>query len=198
MTELLITIAVLMVLVGIATVSGVNIKRAVEARTTRTLTQAGENVAGEYYAVFGENINSHPGSSEPIDWGEGTIPNLDDGIKESSIERLVWAATQIPDIDKQLASLRDGLGDVDGNGHEDVVDAWGTKLIYLPYAGQRSDSGDDDQDDFLPLHGSPGSPQPFVASAGPDMLWGDVTSGEDENNDGTPDHEDNIYSYEIE
>ena len=137
---------------------------------------------------------------------------LDGTLRDHGIERFVWATWQVPDtrdllqaIGKEALVDAENLGPNAGNGYVEVRDAWGNKLVYASYAWDPASDDNTPNDDFLPPHGTSDRWRPFFASAGKDGLWGGpgpdgdfgTTDDLDANGDGTPDHEDNLYSYEV-
>jgi len=207
LVEIMIVVAIISLLLTIVAVSGVKIRESARTDRARNQVQAAQSAVEEYFAVVGKYVNAHQSDSPPaalFDWTENKPRNtpgatgsddLSGPLHERSIERFAWAALQIESVETVLRSVgRDALVDQDGNGFLEVRDPWGNKLLYADYV--HPDQGD--QPKFLPYRGTETSKRPYVASPGPDGLWGNANTPVDENNDGTPDHEDNLYSYEVE
>jgi prepilin-type N-terminal cleavage/methylation domain-containing protein len=205
LAEILVVVAVIGILVGLLVPALQQMQSQAKVKKARTTVQSARAAADAYRAATDTRINSHEADSDPFDWSTIEGGAMAGDFKKRSIERLIWAATQVDAGEKAIeaAGVGDaGLTDRDGNGFDELRDPWGTRLIYASYAEQ---GGASSEDDFLPEHGTSKNWRPFVASAGPDGLWGGPGPDEafgtnddvDQNGDGTPDHEDNIYSYEM-
>ncbi|MEM7624663.1 MAG: type II secretion system protein [Planctomycetota bacterium] len=152
--------------------------------------------------------------------------NVDDGQDDpdNTIGLFLSRAMQIEDVNKMVRASAgksslvridpssgnedntlgfDTSAAVDANAlpSEDRLNTWVMRDPWdgqIRYAAKVSHTDTFDNDDYLPAH-----PTPFFASAGPDGLWGWVLDdGQpdpdyDDNNDGRPDAEDNLYSFEI-
>ncbi|MEM0913609.1 MAG: type II secretion system protein [Planctomycetota bacterium] len=116
------------------------------------------------------------------------------------IERFIAIASQNASSDGLWRAVDEKfITDLDNDGFAEIIDPWGTPILYAAFV---SHSDSESIDDFLPQRGDmtaagggyvPKSPAPFFVSAGPDGKFGDVngTAAEQE------DAEDNVYSYTL-
>lgn len=171
--ELLITIGITLVLLGILFAAMSAVGRSSGDNRTRMVLQACAAAAIEYEAQTGAPIN-HPATTSPIDWTTSKAKNAPGstgtGIPDSSIERFVWAALDNPAVKTVIEGVgKQALVDKDGDGFLEVIDGWENALEY---------AGADSASTVLPKRTTH-----YIASAGRD---GSFTTDED-----------NRYSYEI-
>ncbi len=203
LVEIMVVIAILVLLIGIGLGVIGSVTGAGDEQATRMTLATADGIATEYYARTGTYVN-HLGRT-PIDWSTPKTHNdpytadsrarIDDGsgqdlVRNSSIERFVWASFKIRDLREGVYTSFDEnvLNDQSGNDFLELRDAWGNKIVYVQhvYKADDPDGVDRGEDDFLPPRTSP-----FFASAGPDGQWGSV------DDQGVPDEdaEDNLYSF---
>lgn len=177
--EILVTVSIIALLIGITVAVGAKMKDSGKSSATRTLLASVMTLDTEYEVQTGQHVDHASTTLVP---GPLSAQN----VKDRSIERLVAAAKQYSSSRAAFERLpRDSVVDLDGNGFIDIVDSWGTKLIYV-----RQSSTGDPNTAFLPENRTP-----FAASAGPDRTWGDAYAAV-----GSPDHtaaQDNIYSFNL-
>lgn len=153
---------------------------------------------------YADDIPERDGGSEPPPYtvDDNEEPADKKFIMDRSIERFIWATSQVPAIRQQLnSSLPDGLlvdeDEPEPNGFLELRDAWGTKIIYVAFVNYEDDI---ESDDFLPARQNA-----YFASAGPDGLWGDYRelrrqiddpSLNDLEQDAVDAAADNLYSFE--
>lgn len=171
--ELLITIGIMLLLVGILFAAMSAVGRSSSDNRTRMILQACAAAAIEYEAQTKAQVN-HPTTTSPIDWTTSKAKNAPGatgtGIPDNSIERFVWAAYSNPAVKTVLEGVgKQALVDKDGDGFLEVLDGWENPLEY---------AGADSTDTVLPKR-----PTYYFASAGKD---GSFTTDED-----------NRYSFEI-
>lgn len=167
--ELLTVIFIIALLLTIGVVAGQRLVQNSREAATRTLLASTMGVLKEIEIQNNgklDHLNNLP-SGGPSD----------NGNREIYGERIVYAAKLFGDSEanRALQQLRahDALEDRDGDGAEEIYDAWGTPLIYA----RKNEAGMTGRLSYLPNHDAP-----FVASAGPDKQW---------------DTDDDLYSFDI-
>lgn len=212
--EILVVISIIVILVGIMAAAFLN--RQGPASATRITLAALKAASAEYEvqtgqpATSGFDATSPYSSAVPENFAAGsyvdpaTNPSnskIGDGvsgdtnIKDHSIERFCHQLLPNPTTQKMLMSLgKEAIGDSDANGFADVVDGWGTKIIYYNPADDFDETITPPQNQtnrrFLPV-----ARTPYFASAGPDLEWGDVRSTASATL--RKQAEDNVYSYDM-
>ena len=143
-------------------------------------------------------INGTDASGDPIDFtfgwfvlNAGQVPESAQLITISAKEDLTLNGDPLLDINGEVAGLA-----ASQISSIELRDRWRTPIRYA--GGVRHDDRFN-ADDYLRAH-----PTAFFVSAGPDGLFGEVdtdTNGPDpdvdENDDGIPDAQDNIYSFDL-
>ena len=215
--EILVTISIIVLLVGISIPVALKMLATAEASQTRTTLNGLEAAATEYNVVTGGTV-PHFGKDafgNDVDLSVGEPEPNTGGGTDVTFGYFVLTAGQVPTA-AQLISLavKDNLTAPDGKAVADLVEAIGNGRItnanyanvqlldgwdnQIRYADAVSHNDSFDEDDYLPAH-----PTPFFASAGPDGLWGSVIKDTnepdpdvDEDDDGVADSADNIYSFD--
>jgi prepilin-type N-terminal cleavage/methylation domain-containing protein len=166
--ELLVVVAIIAVLVGLVLGGASAVKTSSQNSSTQILLQKLKTVDIEYRAQSGYIVSFF-----------GTEPNEGDSIKKfvaevsgfSEVKKLLIAAGE-----KYVQST-----DADPDP-ETVVDAWGTLVQYRAYMEDEAPAYSGIGVGDLPARGTKDEPQPYFASAGPDMKFGT---------------EDDIYSFNL-
>lgn len=145
-------------------------------------------------ALFDETAPGSTGSGrpDPNDYAnapEHYVERFIALINQQETTRVLWGA-----VDEDL------VVDNDGDGFAEVLDPWGTPIVYAAFVSHNDSVS---ADDFLPQRGdltnttggtyAPKSPAPFFVSAGPDGEFGSVTGTAAERAAA----EDNLYSYDL-
>ena len=168
LVELLVVIAVIVAFAAIAA-NLLLIGSGAESQT-RIILSAAMGIAEEYASQTNSAISQ-------------TVPVTPD----DPIERFVRAARQMPAGEKLLNSLgEDSIQDTDGDGEDEIVDGWGRPLKYL----ENNAPSDALYDAQFMIHRGP-----YLASAGRDGQWGDISKA-----DGDPlktQTKDNLYSFDV-
>ena len=171
MVEMLITISIILLLVGIGVMVGVRMN--VEARRVqiRAMLDGLKGAQEEFVAKRQQGRINHEGSY-PINWN--TLPG---NPSLSSSERLVYGCQTIKAAeDMMMAALRSGpegsfdiiFKDSDNNDYFEVYDRWGTEIEY------RASNGGSGTGPKTGVSNSllPQTPGPVLVSAGPDETFG--------------------------
>jgi prepilin-type N-terminal cleavage/methylation domain-containing protein len=180
--ELLVTIAVLALLIGIAFPVLSSFSNSGDRSKTNAMLRSLAGAADEY------NIRT---GNTPSTVGNAAVTV--GGNNDDTIGFWLFQTLGVPEVENMINSAtKQSLNkDYNDNGTEgenfaDVVilDAWGNPIRY---ASLQENSDGFNADDYLPAY-----PRPFFASAGPDGEWGSVA------NDGTPNDAaaDNLYSFD--
>ena len=175
--EVLVTAVILGILLVLVIVGGAKVVELNEISQTRATVHQAMGANTEYTAQTGQVIN-HDGTT-PIDWtvargytvpgttGSGVINDTDPA--NQSIERFVWAIDQVPEAEMILRTINEDFRtDRDGDNFLELRDAWDNNLLYGAYLI----AADGSPYSRLQPRGSINDPRPFVASAGPDGVFG--------------------------
>jgi len=162
---------------------------------------------GSALSVFFHAVNWASGDFPPTNPTEPTpddrpsVNGNSEGYPEHFIERFIALVDQQDTSRTLWRSVGDNqIVDTDEDGFMEVVDPWGTPIVYAAFVSHKDSENDDD---FLPERGDlrglgggvfvPKAPAPFFASAGPDRDFGDVNGSAAEQAAA----EDNLYSYNL-
>lgn len=176
--ELLVTIAIIGLLVGLLIAAGAAMLRQGETEQTRVIVHEAGALLTEYQALtnrFPKYIGNYGNASESSRFfveeirKAGPVAEAFQGINRDFV------------VDPDPADMTDDY----------LIDAWGNPLRYSAYHDESTaDPADDWYGDVTA--GLPRRKTPYLASAGPDGIWGTFTA------DNEPDAEaaDNLYSFE--
>lgn len=184
--EILIVVALIGLLAGLAVVGAGRLREGAQAKTTKAIVS---NVATLVTDIQAE-VKTPPRFTGS--YGSNPLTDYD------SIRYLIDRATQVKATKDKLSGIPGEYLVRKADGTPDyVVDEWGTPLRFSRYERVSTPMGGAD------VYGSNGDgmPQqnrPYVASAGPDQQWGSFTepSGDGEL---VPDEaaKDNLYSFDV-
>lgn len=198
--EILFVILIISIMLGVLVVAGKKMAVQSQINRTRIILQKVLDAQTEYTAQTNHFVCPTGTNCDGTTYGNDLDP-------EQSILDFVYEIRQVPQAAAILRSIdKESLIDnppLDGEGYPDIiVDRWDTFLQYrlwqpFDMPAFKGQSGS------LPPRGSATEPRPYVASAGPDRLWGDYEElqkkhrGESHNADEAQAAEDNLYSYEF-
>ncbi len=224
--EVLVTISIIALLVGIITPVAIRMLAQAEVGKTKAVLNALSGALDEYKLQTG-NVPDHTRTTG-VDRIDGLVVS-DDDEDDTTIGLVLVNIQQLGGTAESM--LRAGVGrqglswDADNDGHDSddqnppdfqtavnrgqttayldlelwtLLDPWDAKMRY---AKRVSHEDSFEEDDFLPVH-----PTPFFASAGPDGVWGSAkllaelkagTTLSDEDRELAEAAEDNIVSFEF-
>lgn len=193
--EIVVVVAIVALLIGIAIPAASALRQQAKVSTTRTTLEGALAVETELRAKRGGFVRSTNGALGTDAKGNtASNPNL-------GIEVIVAQATRDELAQKAVASLT--LRDTDGDGVDEIVDAWGNPLDY--YAGLSPNpidaidgiSSPPPAGRFIPPRPNlPSSRTPVFVSAGPDGVFGTVDPDDNTRLDDAA--EDDIWSIDTE
>ncbi|MEO0514613.1 MAG: type II secretion system protein [Planctomycetota bacterium] len=217
--ELLVTIFIIALLIGLSFPVVASFKNSAKAYTAQSQLTGMAGAADEYNIVTQEVVLPKGDTTNPFG-GANYVVDFTDSPTNNTLGWFVYQAGAVPSVDSliriagkssltyngsQIGSIADVIADINAGGSVDDIrleDAWETPVRYAggtlhtSVSGTATDPTSDD--DYLPIH-----PTAFFASAGPDGLWGAVDANNqpdpsvDVDGDGEPDAADNLYSFEI-
>lgn len=194
LVEILLVLVIVSIIIGLTLVAAAKLRDSASVSRTRAMLGSLETLAGQYETSTQMPIGHLDGSvrfawSDPKtvnnpDHMKGSVPERvitgdlapneetgdddeDDAKRAANLfsERFVWVLNRMPGMDSRLRGLgEDVFVDKDDDGFMEVRDPWGHCIAY---AGPSTERGTASEDDFLPSRRAP-----FLASAGPDGLWG--------------------------
>jgi len=220
--EVLVTMFIVALLVGISLPVALNLRTSAKAYTAQSQLSGLAGAADEYNIVtdsvvlpkgditnpFGGNytvdFNNNNATNNTIGWfvyQAGSVPTVDKLIMIAAKSALTYQGEIVPDVSSIVQAINaDGIVSSAEISGIVILDAWENPVRYAggtTFVGSPPEDPTND-DDYLPTH-----PTAFFASAGPDGLWG-VVNGDnqpdpsvDVDGDGEPDAADNLYSFEI-
>ena len=196
MGELMVVIAIIILLVGIAVIAQSVLTDRAAVEETRRILFAAKQGTGEYETVTNGKISHIREVYSPpiynIKWN-----NDDPGNKK--------AVSAIKAVPSAMETMKKSGFDLSLSSTVEIIDSWGTPLMYAAWV-DHNDAYDQTKaspkleiENILPPRGTQFAPKPFWASAGPDKKWGDATktTKTDTNSDGIDDAVDNMYSYDL-
>lgn len=186
--EILVVISIITILIGIMVAAFMN--RQGPASATRITLAALKAAATEYEVntgtaahsgridPYGSTVNTNFAAKQYLEPADNppkaTIGDTASGqtdFIEFSIARFCHQLLKYPTTNKMLMSLgQDAIGDSDADTFADVIDGWGTKIIYYNPA---EDFDNSTQANFSHAQLFPAARTPYFASAGLDGDWGD-------------------------
>ncbi len=208
--ELLVTIFIIGLLVGLSFPVVASFKNSAKAYTAQSQL-TGLGAAADNYNVVTQSAVDHKVNTDAF----GNAINLNvSTANDLTLAYFVFTAGQVPETARVIANAAKtnltlggrpltNIGDDIATGAlnlgnlnlVELLDPWGSEIRYA-YKVSKADSFT--ADDYLPAY-----PNAFFASAGPDGLWGAVDANNqpdpsvDVDGDGEPDAADNLYSFEI-
>lgn len=190
LVEILIVISIIGLLAGLVIGGAMQMRKGADDQKTKVLVNQVAGILSEYQAA----VKKYPDNTDPVTDADPVVfdyTNADDaesvGFFLQEIRKLPAAQTAISGIAPDLVR-KNTAGVVVA-----IVDSWGKPLRYSGFNAAGAGT-DDDYWGNRDL-GMPRKRQPYIASAGPDQLWGRFdpsASGE------VPDAQaaDNIYSFD--